>query len=274
MVSQIFSLYLNGMSTNRIAKKLVIESILNNGQKPSWNHGTIGRILENKKYMGDEFYPQIIDENIFYQIQEMLKNKAIKFRRIEQPNTSTYKTIWNDLLVCGQCGQYYKKYSEKGKIPLWKCSHYIYKKHVQCCNIFLKEELLEKAFITTINKAINCPEMISKNPERKQDLESYEEKRLTIQIQNMLSNTDIDVYKLKELAYKRAAEQYKTSFYNENRIKNTKLLEKLYSLPIQKEFNNNLLKETISKIVMHEKGFLEFYFKNGYRNIVRIKEEL
>ena len=90
----------------------------------------------------------------------------------------------------------------------------------------------------------------------------------------MLSNTDIDVYKLKELAYKRAAEQYKTSFYNENRIQNTKLLEKLCSIKKQKEFNNNLLKETISKIVVHEIGFLEFYFKNGYRNIVRIKEEL
>ena len=57
MVCEIFSLYLNGMSTNRIAKKLVIEGILNNGQKPSWNHGTIGRILENKKVLWDRPIP-------------------------------------------------------------------------------------------------------------------------------------------------------------------------------------------------------------------------
>ena len=88
----------------------------------------------------------------------------------------------------------------------------------------------------------------------------------------MLSHDDIDASKLKKLAYKRAAEQYKTSVCSENKIQNTMLIEKLCSLPLQKEFNPKLLKETISKIVVQKEGFLEFHFKNGYRNIVRIKE--
>lgn len=272
MVCEIFSLYINGMSTNQIAKKLIGKGILNNEQKPSWNHGTIGRILENKKYMGDEFYPQIIDKEIFEQVQEMRKNKAASLGRIEQPNSISNKTIWNDLLICGQCGQHYKKYLEKGKIPLWKCSHYIYKNRVQCSNIFLNEELLEKAFIVTINQAIQKPQKVIRQVERKQDSESYVEKRLTIQIQDILCHDDIDASKLKDLAYKRAAEQYKTSVYNENKIQNTILIEKLYSIPIQKEFNPKLLKEAISKIVVQKEGFLEFHFKNGYKNIVRIKE--
>ena len=95
---------------------------------------------------------------------------------------------------------------------------------------------------------------------------------LTIQIQDMLSHDDIDASKLKELAFKRASEQYKSSVCNKNKIQNTMLIEKLYSMPIQKEFNPKILKETISKIVVQKEGFLEFHFKNGYKNIVRIKE--
>jgi len=33
---------------------------LNANNKPSWNHGAIGKILENTKYLGDALYPQMI----------------------------------------------------------------------------------------------------------------------------------------------------------------------------------------------------------------------
>ena len=63
-VREIFIIYLAGTSTYRIAKNFTQRGILNASHKPSWNHGSIGKILENQKYLGDEFYPPLITKYI------------------------------------------------------------------------------------------------------------------------------------------------------------------------------------------------------------------
>lgn len=57
IVKAVFQAYLGGTSTYRIAKDLTEQGVLNASHKPSWNHGSVGKILENRKYTGDEFYP-------------------------------------------------------------------------------------------------------------------------------------------------------------------------------------------------------------------------
>lgn len=61
IVKTIFQEYLKGTSTCRIAKSLTEQGVLNASHMPSWNHGSVGKILENTKYMGDGFYPPLID---------------------------------------------------------------------------------------------------------------------------------------------------------------------------------------------------------------------
>ncbi len=62
VVKEIFINYINGLSLIKIAQELTTAGFPNANNKPSWNHGSVGRILENIKYMGDTIYPQIIDE--------------------------------------------------------------------------------------------------------------------------------------------------------------------------------------------------------------------
>ena len=81
IVHKIFEDYLSGVSTNQIAKNLMSEGILNSEQKPLWYHGTVGRILENKKYLGDDFYPEIIDEDTFDRAQKLRVCKAERLGR-------------------------------------------------------------------------------------------------------------------------------------------------------------------------------------------------
>jgi hypothetical protein len=52
--------YLNESSTHKIAQKLTAEGFLNANNKPSWNHGSVGRILENTKYLGDTIHVETI----------------------------------------------------------------------------------------------------------------------------------------------------------------------------------------------------------------------
>ena len=62
VVKKIFINYINGSSLIKIAQELTAAGFPNANNRPSWNHGSVGRILENIKYMGDTIYPQIIDK--------------------------------------------------------------------------------------------------------------------------------------------------------------------------------------------------------------------
>jgi len=50
VVKRIFSDYLSGVSTSALAKRLTEMGFPNANNKASWNHGSIGKILENVKY--------------------------------------------------------------------------------------------------------------------------------------------------------------------------------------------------------------------------------
>ena len=55
VVRKVFSDYLSGVSTYTLAKNLTAMGFLNANDKASWNHGSIGKILENSKYVSDGY---------------------------------------------------------------------------------------------------------------------------------------------------------------------------------------------------------------------------
>lgn len=69
-VKQIFANYLNGNTLMASASMVGLELY----------HGSVRRILTNKHYLGDEVYPKIIDEDIFYLAEKELnkRGKVIK----------------------------------------------------------------------------------------------------------------------------------------------------------------------------------------------------
>lgn len=44
-------------------------------------HTTIARMLKNRKYLGNEFYPRLIDESIFKKVQEVREQAIINKNR-------------------------------------------------------------------------------------------------------------------------------------------------------------------------------------------------
>ena len=62
VVQKIFSDYINGKSLKTIAAEMTIPYIK---EKYTWNKNMVCRVLENKKYLGENGYPQIITEHDF-----------------------------------------------------------------------------------------------------------------------------------------------------------------------------------------------------------------
>ena len=70
IVKQIFTEYDCGIAATKIAAGLKEKGIPNGNGKVSWTHVSIGRILENSNYLGNEYYPQIIEKDLFNRVQK------------------------------------------------------------------------------------------------------------------------------------------------------------------------------------------------------------
>jgi len=69
VVRHIFQEYASGASLLDIAKAMTAAGLPNANNQPKWYHGTVSSILDNVKYQGDEFYPPLIDKELFEKVQ-------------------------------------------------------------------------------------------------------------------------------------------------------------------------------------------------------------
>jgi hypothetical protein len=101
VVKKIFADYLSGTSTSALAKRLTEMGFPNANNKASWNHGSIGKILENVKYIGDEFYLQMINAELFEPVQKSRKECCEQLGRSIQPNSGNHQYPFTGKLRCG-----------------------------------------------------------------------------------------------------------------------------------------------------------------------------
>lgn len=65
-LKMLYTNYLSGMALVKAAKEAGIDTY----------HGTVSKMLANRRYLGDSFYPQVIDEETFHAAQAERKKRA------------------------------------------------------------------------------------------------------------------------------------------------------------------------------------------------------
>lgn len=73
-IRQLYREYLESGSMRAAAIKVRIEK----------THSVIGRLLKNEVYLGTDYYPQIVDEEIFEKVQELRDSNARRQNRIRE----------------------------------------------------------------------------------------------------------------------------------------------------------------------------------------------
>ena len=76
VVKRISTLYMGGLSYQKIADTLNTGSIPFSEDAPLWNKHKVKRLLENPRYAGVDGYPAIMDASDFQDIQEKIKGKT------------------------------------------------------------------------------------------------------------------------------------------------------------------------------------------------------
>lgn len=72
IVKRLFSEYNSGLGLNASAKMAGI----------TVSHASISNILRNRRYLGDAFYPAIIDEDTFERAQVIRQERALRLGRV------------------------------------------------------------------------------------------------------------------------------------------------------------------------------------------------
>jgi hypothetical protein len=267
VVKKIFADYLSGISTFALAKRLTEMGFLNANNKASWNHGSIGKILENVKYLGDEFYPQMISPELFEQVQKRRKERCEQLGRSIQPNSANNQYPFTGKLRCGECGEIYRKYIEHCGKPseksFWKCKRYIYKNRVCCRCGFLTDEQLERAFLETVNRIIARIKILDRKPKKEAIPNNPEFNKLDQRIKELEVEGQYSSKELPALIFKRAQAFYKTTRIDDAEYNTEKMKQAFSDRQALTEFDEELFLTVIKQITVYAEHRMAFEFING-----------
>ena len=196
-VRLIFRMYLEGTSIAGIKRHLEKEGILTVTGRKIWNEGTISKMLSNEKYMGDALLQKsytadfltktrkknngemrqyyitdnhegIVAKEIYYAVQQEKQRRAerrkpaVTRRAKEKKKGYSSKYILSNLLVCGECGQTYRRitWTRNGvKRIVWRCSNRVEHGTEYCKNSpTLDEEALQRAVMRTVGNVVRDSE--------------------------------------------------------------------------------------------------------------------
>ena len=211
-VRQIFEMYLNGMSLKSISAEMTVPY---NKDKVLWNKNMVSRILENKRYVGDDTYPQIIEQDTFD------RANAIK--------------------------------SEKGKtaLPLDNTTKYLrslieYGRNTECKRLSVND--IKALTVTAVNMLVAEPTLVAPT----ESVEYKPTAQLTIaeeQIKEQMSDPTAHADKLMADILRAVSMRYESITYDD-RDKTAPLLDLLMQHEKTEDFDMELTQQVIKHIVI------------------------
>ena len=255
MVQEIFRVYNSGVPVSRL--KDHIEGLEINRVK-------LSDMLSDKRYLGNEAFPQIINPELFEAVQHR-KKERLKTIGKEQPYVyHKEQFLLGDKMKCGECGSAYHCYKHGDK-QIWDCSKRIVKGRVHCRNQRIQEDQIKELFMQAVTKMKNDSEKIRKitihKTKRNIRLQAAEH-----EIKLLKNDSDHNIDELLKLIYKRASLQYEDAddggaAYYTQKIED--LIQQYKEQLEEKTFDKELFDAIMEAITIYKDGRVVFTLKNG-----------
>ena len=185
IVRSIFHMYLNGKSTDEIAKLLTEKGVPTKMGGEKWRSYRISFILTNEKYVGDSLYQKtyrsvsvpfkqsknrgqedmfyaenthegIIPRETFEKVRALITKRQTHFKQMGCVGQNTYPLT--SRIRCIECGSFFRRKISDGVIK-WVCAKH--KEDYRACDSsYYSEERIYDGIISIINKLRFCEENI------------------------------------------------------------------------------------------------------------------
>ena len=253
VVKEIFKAYIEGKSLLELSKCLNERQIEYMPGVIKWNKARIMRILEDKRYFGNDRYPALIEQGTYDTVQE------ISYNRCDQKNTDRQADIFklNIPVKCPSCNSILKRIVDNrwSTPPKWRCQNPNCKE-----SIAITDEALLLAITEVLNTAIANPEMIS-IPTEKETVPSLELRKLNNEITRAFDSIQID-----KDAVRRMMIQYASMKYAEldSAVSKAQRLKDIFidSQPMT-SFSVGFLERTTDEIMLYTDGSIGLILENG-----------
>lgn len=248
IVKKVFNDYINGCSLLNIANQLTKKKIDYLPNLSNWNKNKIKRIIEDKRYLGNDKYPQIIE----YQLFNLANNTRVQ--RDNTKNADRTNPIYklNVPVICPECGGEMKRvhnpmFAIQEKWTCKKCG----------LNISVLDKDLINGTTDVLNFIISDPSIIKSNS-------NTEKSNITIkaenEIQRMLESQSAEEETIKQKILELASLKY--SDLNSRSYLSKYIKSKFEVTQQLTEISLDLLSKAVKAIRLNKDSTISLILKN------------
>lgn len=253
ILKSIFDAYLSGDSLLTIAKRLNSNDIEYTPGVIGWNKARLMRMIEDKRYIGTEMIPQLIDNDT------LNAAKTMKTARNMQKQTDRAQGIFHLRVpvICPVCGtEMHRRYDSRCKCHTrWKC------KNPECGEmIIISDEDLLGQITNKLNTVICNPNMI-RVPRETGIQTDIELLKLDNEIGRMLNSPGTDKNVLREKMLHRMSMQYRNIDHHAYTAKRMKA--ELAAMNPITGFSAELTERTVKTITLNTDKTVSITLLNG-----------
>lgn len=254
IVKQIFNQYLNGENLKNIAERLTENQIEFLPGEYYWNKSRIKRMIEDKRYIGGDNYPAIIDKDTF-QRANVEKNNRI--RNINPVITAEKKLLTNKV-ICSNCGRrlFHNTDSRLKNSEKWFCKNEDCKFSVHMTVAELEHEITE-----ILNLLISQPKLVEYEETDTSAEASIEIIRMENEIERQLESIDFNKNKIQNMILQCVAKKY-DAYKGVRHITDRLKADFEKSSPLS-AFNAELFDRTVSAITIDKDKKVCLKLKNN-----------
>ena len=247
LLQNLFDNYLKGASLIKLAETAQQTGIKFRENTERWNKNMIARMLDDERYWNDNGFPPIVSKEIGSAITALRKQKTTSQCPIQ---------FIKKKLVCCICGENINRNGKNAPRIRWDCP--------KCGWYFgpitdneLKQAVTEKLLAVCRNPQVAEPDQQPTNSL------SIQAARLTNEINQLLSQREVDTDRLLPLILECAAEKYKTCSIKESDHLTIKIKALFQEHSNDEELNRELFEQTIKQVILQPDGSIKFQLLNG-----------
>lgn len=213
-VETIFEEYLNGKSLSEIERRMENEKIRYSENSERWNKNMVKRIIENEKYLGNDTYPQIIDDKTFRFANEKRVQKATRLNLISDDLQEIRKRTY-----CSECGHRLSRIGGNSKFEHWDC------KNPDCYRLEYRmtDQMIIGAVLNVLNSAIANSSLFESGGEISTYAPTADIVRQQNEINRMTDSPQVDFDRIKAEIIRLAEMKYDCCSYNDSPQKTEEL---------------------------------------------------
>lgn len=253
LVQTVFRRYLSGESYSQIASVLQASGIPYSDSSKPWNKNMVGRILQNRRYLGDEALPQLIGADDFDSATCLQRDKYTR----KDIRIGSEILILKRKIQCSACGRTYHRRVDSRVGERWHCAH-------EGCGFtkrFTDAYLMDR-ITALLNLVIADPTRL-KIPSDGIGYVSLEVIRLGNEINRELEKTECDEESVKALILARSAAQYAACSDETQRQAAKELRTVFIGHARLVKFEPELFEQAVETVLIQTDGTVSLKLKNG-----------